>query len=155
MLRHVIHYISRTWCRTDKVFFVTEEMLTKHRIHVIEQRADKHSRVLCGLTTDNYSSKFRRSELAWEIYFLSSRGSPRIFKGSRQMPRISTLSDDENPNFSRPAMFIAAFRVVRLFCTSPLKRDHATKTSVEPFPAIEATFAHTFSILDTLRRTAL
>ena len=88
------------------------------------------SKNIIHLTSDNYSSKFRRSELAWEIYFLSSRGSPRIFNGSlhRLMPSISTLSEDENPNFSRPTMLVAACHVIRLFCTSPLKTSQATKT---------------------------
>ena len=48
-----------------------------------------------------YSLKFRGSEVVWEIYFVSSRGPPRIFRGSYQMPWIWTLSEDENPNFSR------------------------------------------------------
>lgn len=34
-------------------------------------------------------------ELVWEIYFLSLRGSPRIYKGSRQMPWISTHSENK------------------------------------------------------------
>ena len=53
--------------------------------------------------------------------------------------------EDENPNFSRPAMFLAVPRVTRQFCTSPLKSAQTTKTSREPFPAMRyATFANTF-----------
>ena len=100
--------------------------------------------------SDNYSSKFGGSELAWEIYFLSSRGSPRIFKGSHQVPWISILSEDENPNFSRPAMLFVACDVIQLFCTSPPKSEQATKTLIEPFPAIYGTFAHTFLMLTSL-----
>ena len=59
------------------------------------------------LDSDNYFSKFMGSELAWKIDFLSSRGSSRIFKGSHQMPSISRISEDENPNFS-----------IWLFCTT-------------------------------------
>ena len=84
------------------------------------------------------------SELAWEIHFLFSMGSPRIFKGSHQMPLISTLCEDENPNFSRPAMLVVACDVILLICTSPLKSDLTTKTSIEPFPVIYMTFAYFF-----------
>ena len=75
----------------------------------------------------NYSLKFRWSESAWGIYFFSSRGSPRILKGSHQLPWILTLSEDENPNFSRPAMLVATCHVIRLFCTWLLKISQATK----------------------------
>ena len=73
-----------------------------------------------------------------------------MFKGSHQMPRASTLSEDENPNFSRPAMLAAACHMIRLFCTSPLKINQVTKTSTELFPAIYMTVAHNFSMLDSL-----
>ena len=66
----------------------------------------------CSIHSDNYSSKFRGSELAWEIDFLSSRGSPRILKGSHQMPWISTLSEDENLNISRPIMLVVACHMI-------------------------------------------
>ena len=48
--------------------------------------------------------------------------------------RHSVLSEDENPNFSRPAMLVLACLVIQLFCTSPLKISQATWTSIEPFP---------------------
>ena len=73
------------------------------------------------LLSDNYASKFKGSELAWEIYFLSSRGSPRIFKGSHQMPWIWTLSEGKSQNFLKPAMLIGVCHMIRLFYTSPLK----------------------------------
>ena len=41
--------------------------------------------------------------------------SPRIFKGSRQMPWISALFVDKNPNFSRFAILVAACHMIRLF----------------------------------------
>ena len=98
------------------------------------------SRVLVGILwafrkfnhdSDNYSSKFMGSGWVWKIYFLSSWGSPRIFKGSHQMPLISILSEDKNLNFSRRASPVWACYMIRLFCTSLLKSDQATKMSME------------------------
>ena len=57
-------------------------------------------------------------------------------------------SEDENPNCSRPAMLVGACHV--MFCTSLLKSNQATKTLIEPFPVTCATFAQTFSMLDSL-----
>ena len=58
-------------------------------------------------TSNNYSLKFRGSELAWEIdKFPFFQGVTLHFKGSLQMPWISALYEDENPNFSRPVMLV-------------------------------------------------
>ena len=93
------------------------------------------------LVSDNYSLKFRGSELAWEIYFLSSRGSTRIFQGSRQMSWISTLSKYQNPKISRPAMLVVACHVIGLFYTT--EDQSSNQTLIELFPVIYATFAQT------------
>ena len=45
------------------------------------------------------------------------------------------------------AMLVAACHVIRLSCTSLLEINQATKASIEPFPTIYVTFAHTFSVL--------
>ena len=44
------------------------------------------------IISNNYSLKFRRSELACKLYFLFSRGSPKIPDGSHQMPQISNYN---------------------------------------------------------------
>ena len=46
--------------------------------------------------------------------FFSSRGSGRIFKGSHQMPWISTLSEGKNPDFSGPTKLDVACRVIHV-----------------------------------------
>ena len=68
------------------------------------------------------------------------------------------VSEDENPNLVSPAVQVAACHVIRLFCTSLLKSDQATKTSIEPFPAIYMTFALAFlcrTRCDTLNKVLI
>ena len=47
-------------------------------------------------------------------------------------------------------MLVAACHMIRLFCTSLLKSNQATKTLMEPFLAINVTFAHFFFMQDSL-----
>ena len=55
-------------------------------------------------------------------------------------------------------MLAVAFHAIQLFCTSQLKSDQATKTSIELFPAIYMTFALAFlcrTRCDTLNKVLM
>ena len=132
-LWRVVLTFHTSWRNLDQVVWTKPEIQTEWQ-QILQPTSRAGSQALYSVVVgDNCSLKFRGSELAWEIYVLSSRGSSRIFKGLHQMPWISRLFEDENSNFSRPAVLVAACHVIWLFWTSPLKISQAIKTLMALF----------------------